>query len=208
MFVQGLLGGWCFMLIFILYVVCEADQTLILRYYSPMAMASSRMWLILASASLVACFDKLAKDVLYVPLSSAGAPIGGRTGVNVILALAYLVLFILSIASIPFDERIYYAWLRVPNWAEGTVDKYYTQNLLWWEVLQASKITIGLLCWATTCIDAQTYRAVVTREHLAREHRGLEAAEARNTSSAPLRTNLEVQPGTASTSGEGLRRRA
>ena len=207
LFAQGLIGGWCLMLVFLLYVVCEGDQTLILRYYSPMAMASSRTWLVLSSVSLVACFDKLAKDMLYVPLSSDGAPVGGRRGVNVVLIVAHALLFFLSIASIPFDERIYYAWLRVPDWAEGTISSYYTTNLTWWEVLQAVKVAIGLLCWAATCIDAQTYRAVVTKDHLAREHRGVEVVNRGAESQAPMRTNLEARPGGAPTSGDGLRRR-
>ena len=153
-FAQGLLGGFAMTHLFITYFLDAANVSEVnadggfLRYYSPIAVACQRVYVVLTTVALLASVDKYSRDAL------GGYMLQGFTlrKIEASAVLSFFLAFLLSCVAVPFEDKLYYANVRVPNWWETqSASGSFVADLKSYHGVNAARCVFALLGWLCAC---------------------------------------------------------
>ena len=153
-FAQGLLGGFAMTHLFMTYFLDAANVSEVnadggfLRYYSPIAVACQRVYVVLTTVALLASVDKYSRDAL------GGYMLQGFTlrKIEASAVLSFFLAFLLSCVAVPFEDKLYYANVRVPNWWETqSASGSFVADLKSYHGVNAARCVFALLGWLCAC---------------------------------------------------------
>jgi len=153
-FAQGLLGGFAMTHLFMTYFLDAANVSEVnadggfLRYYSPIAVACQRVYVVLTVIALLASVDKYSRDAL------GGYMLQGFTlrKIEASAVLSFFLAFLLSCVAVPFEDKLYYANVRVPNWWETqSASGSFVSDLKSYHGVNAARCVFALLGWLCAC---------------------------------------------------------
>ena len=176
-FAQGILAGVAATNVFMTYFLDAANlpggssNSGFLKYYSPIAVIAQRMFVTLSVISLLASVDKYAKDSLGGFLLQGFAV----RRFDALAILCFFLCFLFSVINVPFEDRLYYAYVRVPSWWEyETLAGDFNSDVNTFHGLNFSRCFFALLGFL--CVCATTTPAVLDvierAEELTKVHAG------------------------------------
>ena len=213
LFSQGLLGGFAALNLFMTYFLDAANLSTVnaesgfLRYYSPIAVVCQRVFVTLSALALLASVDKYSKDSL------GGFMLQGFTmqKVDAVAVLSFFTCFLLSIVNVPFEDTLYFANARVPEWwTTESASSDFDARLRSYHGVNAARCVFGIVGWFCVCytatpgvVDVVTRAEALTR---AREIRGGKGAGGGDGDGRRARPRARIRDG-AETARAGVRRR-
>ena len=157
LFAQGLLAGVCVLNLFMTYFLDAANISSLtsdsgfLHYYSPIAVTCQRIYVSLSAISLIASVDKYSRESL------SGFMLQGFTlqKIDALAVVSFFMCFLLSIIAVPFEDTLYYANARVPDWWLTTsASSSFTGELSTYHGVNCSRVIFGMLGYLCTCYTA------------------------------------------------------
>lgn len=157
LFSQGLLGGFAALNLFMTYFLDAANLSTVnaesgfLRYYSPIAVVCQRVFVTLSALALLASVDKYSKDSL------GGFMLQGFTmqKVDAVAVLSFFTCFLLSIVNVPFEDTLYFANARVPEWwTTESASSDFDARLRSYHGVNAARCVFGIVGWFCVCYTA------------------------------------------------------
>ena len=157
LFSQGLLGGFAALNLFMTYFLDAANLSTVnaesgfLRYYSPIAVTCQRAFITLSALALLASVDKYSKDSL------GGFMLQGFTmqKIDALAVLSFFTCFLLSVVSVPFEDTLYFADARVPEWWRSEpASSDFVDRLRSYHGVNAARCIFGIIGWFCVCYTA------------------------------------------------------
>ena len=122
-----------------------------LRYYSPIAVTCQRAFITLSALALLASVDKYSKDSL------GGFMLQGFTmqKIDALAVLSFFTCFLLSVVSVPFEDTLYFADARVPEWWRSEpASSDFVDRLRSYHGVNAARCIFGIIGWFCVCYTA------------------------------------------------------
>ena len=106
------------------------------------------MYVVLPTVALLASVDKYSRDAL------GGYMLQGFTlrKIEASAVLSFFLAFLLSCVAVPFEDKLYYANVRVPNWWETqSASGSFVADLNSYHGVNAARCVFALLGWLCAC---------------------------------------------------------
>lgn len=202
---QGLLGGFAALNLFMTYLLDAPNlpggspDSGFLKYYSPLAVACQRVYVTLAVLSLLTSVDKYAKDSLGGFMLQGAA----MQRVDAAAVLSFTLVFILSIVAVPFEDTLYFAHKRIPNWWEfEPLNAGFKTKLTRYHALNFSRCFFALVGWLAVCYTA-TPAVVDVMERAEEATRAAEGGVGGGVTSKGVTSSHAPSPGAGWSAGGG-----